>query len=343
MDFLKLVALTLLLPLLSGCFYLKGAYHQTSLFFARTPVEKILNDPNVPQDEKRKLELSLKARKFAQEVVKLKVTDNYSQYVKLDRTSLSYVVSASPKWELKHHLWWYPFVGSLPYRGYFSEADAIDLEQELKDQNLDTYMRGVSAYSSLGWITDPIYSSMLRYNDHELVNTIIHETVHATLYIKSSADFNERMAVFVGNKGTELFYLAEEGPNSPTLMLIKQENEDDKIFSQFISKEIKAIEAWYKSQTNKSEEKRLERIKLIQEKFKTEIFSQMKSKAYERFPEISLNNARLLKYKTYLQDLSDFEKLYEQSNSDFGKFLEACKGLEKSEKPEEDLKKLIKI
>jgi predicted aminopeptidase len=341
LDFLKLSIVVCSLPLLNGCYYLKGAYHQSSLFLARTPIEKVLNDPNVPADDKRKIELTIKAKQFAQEHLGLKATDNYTKFVQLDRPSLSYVVSASPKWELKHHLWWYPFVGKLPYRGYFSEDDAQKLEDELKADNLDTYMRGVSAYSSLGWITDPIYSSMLRYKEYNLVNTIIHETTHATLFIKSSADFNERMAVFVGNKGTELFYLQEEGPDSPTLKLIRQENEDDKTFSEFISLEIKALEAWYKEQTEKDETARVDRIKGIQARFKKEILPKMKTKSYERFSEIELNNARLLNYKTYLQDLSDFEKLFAKMNSDFGKFIDACKSLEKSEKPEAALKDLL--
>jgi predicted aminopeptidase len=182
---------------------------------------------------------------------------------------------------------------------------------------------------------------MLAYPEHELVNTLIHETVHATLYIKSSADFNERMAVFLGNKGMELFYHQREGKDSKTLAIAQKENEDDKLFSQFISKEIQSLDAWYKSNPEKNEDARLAKIAEIQKHFIKELQAKLKSKSYDRFPEIKLNNARLLMYKTYMQDLSDFETLYKLSNEDFQIFLDHCKSLESAEKPEEGLKALI--
>lgn len=338
------ITLTLLCFSLTGCqigYYFKSAYNQLSMMNSKVSIEKALKDPSISDEDKRKLELAQKAREFAEKDLHLKPTKNYTSFVKLDRPYVTYVVSAAPKWELKHHLWSYAFVGEMPYKGYFNENDAKEEEEELKKKDLDTFLRGVSAYSTLGWFNDPLLSSMLRYKDYDLVNTIIHETVHATLYIKNSADFNERMAVFLGNKGMEMFYLKEEGPESPTLKAIQAENEDDKRFSEFITKEIKDLEAWYKAGPTKDEALRQKRIHEIQERFSKELRPQMKSKSYDRFPEIDLNNARLLNYKTYMQDLSDFEKLYEKVGRDFSQFIEKCKGLEKSKKPEEDLKTLF--
>lgn len=229
----------------------------------------------------------------------------------------------------------------MPYKGYFDEEKAKAEEDELKKQDLDTYRRGVSAYSTLGWFSDPLLSSMLGYSEHELVNTLIHETTHATLYIKSSADFNERMATFVGNKGMEIFYHQREGLQSPTLALAKKENEDDRAFSEFISREIKNLEAWYKTNPEKNEEARLAKIAEIQKRFVKDLQPRLKSGSYKKFPEIQLNNARLLIYKTYMQDLSEFEKLYELSSQNMETFLNHCRSLEDHEKPEQGLKELI--
>jgi predicted aminopeptidase len=344
MDALKLAMGAVAMLSLTGCqigYYFSSAYNQMSLLNSRVAIEKALEDPTLSEDHRKKLLLAGKVRTFAENDLHLKPTKNYTTYVKLDRPYVTYVVSAAPKWELKHHLWNYPFVGSMPYKGYFNEKGAKEQEEELKKENLDTYMRGVSAYSTLGWFNDPLLSSMMTYPDHELVNTLIHETVHATLYIKNSADFNERLAVFLGNKGMELFYHKEEGPESKTVNTARTENEDDGLFSQFITKEISDLEAWYKSNPEKNEEFRMKRIKEIQERFKTELAPKLKSKSYSRFPDLLLNNARLLVYKTYMQDLSDFEKLYEQVGGDFSKFIEKCRSLETSKKPEEDLKKLV--
>ncbi|AFY00428.1 putative aminopeptidase [Bdellovibrio bacteriovorus str. Tiberius] len=324
-------------------YLMKSGYGQMKLLNSRVPIDEALKDPGLDEGKKKKLLLAQEARAFAETELHLKPTKNYTSYVELGRPYVTYVVSAAPKWELKHHQWSYPFMGKMPYKGYFNEDDAKAEEKSLQQDNLDTYMRGVSAYSTLGWFNDPILSSMLRYDDYDLVNTIIHETVHATLYIKNSADFNERLATFLGNKGAELFYHKKEGAESPTLKLIQSENDDSKVFSQFISAELDALEKWYKElpASERSEEKRAQRIQQIQSKFSSEVVPRLKTDSYKRFAEAKLNNARLLVYRTYMQDLSDFEKLYEARDRNYFSFIEACRGLEKAKDPSAELKKLL--
>lgn len=344
MDALKLTLLALIFPLLTACqlgYYVSSGWNQMSLLSKRVPIEKALKDPTLTPEEKSKLELAQHAREFAENTLKLKPTKNYTSFVKLDRPYVTYVVSAAPKWKLEHHLWSYPFVGKMPYKGFFNEESAKEEQEDLKKENLDTYMRGVSAYSTLGWFNDPLLSSMLRYKDYDLVNTIIHETVHATIYIKNSSDFNERLAVFLGNKGAEMFYKQQEGPDVPTIKQIQNENKDEKLFSEFISGEIKDLTQWYNTQSNKTEDDRRTRIKEIQARFEKNLKPKLSSENYKRFNEIELNNARLLVYKTYVQDLSDFEKLFVKSNSDISVFLEKCKSLETHKNPEQGLKDLL--
>lgn len=338
--------LILLFPLLTGCqisYLFSSAYNQMKLLNSRVPIAEALQDPNISAEEKRKLELAQKARLFAENDLHLKATQNYTSYAKLDRPYVTYVVSAAYKWELKHYQWSYPFVGKMPYKGYFNEEDAQTEDRELNKKDLDTYTRGVSAYSTLGWFKDPLLSSMLRYKDYDLVNTIIHETVHATLYIKHEADFNERLANFLGNKGAEMYYLKTEGADSKTLLQVKKDIADDKLFSDFISKELKDLDEWYKKlpANEHLEQKRSDRFAEIQARFKAQVLPLMQNKGYEKFSSAKLNNAHLLIFKTYMQDLSDFEKLYELSGKDFGKFIEKCKDLEGADDPSAKLKEII--
>jgi predicted aminopeptidase len=347
MDALKFKSIffAVCLLLLSSCqlpYYIKSSYGQLSLLSSRQPIDKVLQDSKLTEEEKKMLRLALKARQFAEQHLHLKSTQNYTSFVQLDRPYVTYVVSAAPKWELKHHQWDYFFVGKMPYKGFFNEEDAKKEEEILKQKNLDTYLRGVSAYSTLGWFNDPILSSMLRYKQHDMVNTVIHETVHATLYIKNSADFNERLATFLGNKGTELFYLKEEGPDSNTYQKIKNEYEDERIFSEFISKKMKEIQNWYQLQNQENEELRQSQFSAITEEFNEKILPKMKTDAFKKFPQVKLNNARLLVYKTYSEDLSDFEKLYQLVGQDYKKFIEECKKLESEKNPEQALKNMIK-
>lgn len=343
MDVLKGAAAIVAAFLLSSCqinYIMKSAYNQFSMMSSQVSLEEALQDPRLNEEQKRKIKLAQEAREFAEKSLGLKPTKNYTKFVLLDRPYVTYVVSAAPKWKLETHKWHYPVVGSMPYKGYFNEADAKEEEAQLQQDDLDTYMRGVSAYSTLGWFKDPLLSSMLRYKDYDLVNTVIHETVHATLYIKHEADFNERLAVFMGNKGAELFYQMKEGEDSPTLLAIKNENADDKTFSAWLGIKLKALGEWYQQLPNeqRQEELRQKQFTQLQDDFKKELLPQLKSENYKKFPTLKLNNARLLVYRTYMQDLGDFETLYERVGGDFKKFLEICKSLEKEKDPAGALK-----
>ncbi len=325
-------------------YLLSSAYNQVHLLNQRVPIAEALEDPSLSESDRQKIQLAQKARAFAEKELHLKATQNYTSFVKLDRPYVTYVVSAAPRWELKHHLFHYPFVGDMPYKGFFNEPDAKKFNEELQKEDLDTYQRGVSAYSTLGWFKDPLLSSMLRYKDYDLVNTIIHEIVHATLYIKHEADFNERMAVFLGNKGMELFYLQQEGADSPTLARVKKDNEDDRVFSVFISQELKDLEQWYKDYpaADRDEKKRHERFQQIQVRFKQNIIPLLKTDSYTKFSEVEINNARLLVYKTYMQDLSDFEALYQKVHGNFDAFIQECRKFEGEKDPVGALKKAIR-
>ena len=343
MNFKIYVIAVLSMILLAGCdvkYYLQSAEGQYFLWYQRRPFDEALKDPKISENEKTKIRLVQQVKQFAESDLGLKATHNYTDYVPLGRDSVVYAVNASEKWQLKNFLWNFPFVGSVPYKGYFNEPDALEEAKSLENKNYDTYVRGVSAYSTLGYFRDSLLSSMTQYKDYDLVNTIIHETTHTTLYLEGNADFNERLAVFVGNIGTERFYLMKEGPNSPTLALIKNINEDELLFSRFIKRELEDLQVWYENSKSKDEEVRKNRLRQIQEDFLLQLKPQLKSENYAHFDKVKLNNARLMLYKTYLSDLSEFARLFEFCKKDLTEFLKKCKGLDSSKNPEEDLKKI---
>jgi predicted aminopeptidase len=339
---MKILLFSLFAVFLSGCqltYLVKSGYHQARLLNRRVPIEEALSSPELTPEQKSKIQLTQEVRKFITNRLKLKLGNNYTSFVQLDQPYVTYALSGAFQFELKPFEWNYPLVGRLPYRGHFKKEDALADEADLKSQGYDTFVRGVTAYSTLGWMADPLLSSMLRYEDYNLVNVVIHETVHANLFIKGEADFNERLATYIGNAGTEIFYLEREGINSVHLQKIKDNNHDDKLFSDFLSAELETLKKWYETESETMTLKKKEsRLKEIQVRFEKETWPKMKSKEYEFFKNETLNNARLLALRTYFYDLSDFDKVYVRMGRDFKKFFEFCKELEKSDDPQAALK-----
>lgn len=341
----NLFLLSSLLLLMSGCsvgYLVKSAYSQADLLRKRVPIEEAIKDPKTTPDQKRKLELVEEVRRFAENDLGLAKTKNYTSFVQLKAPYVTWVVQASERSELKHYLWRYPLVGSMPYRGYFEPEGAKEEAKSLREKGYDTYVRGVTAYSTLGWFRDPVLSSMLNYKDYDLVNTLIHETTHATVFIKSEADFNERLASFIGMKGTEAFYAQKEGVSGSTLKLMHADQVDEKLFGEWISGELSKLDAWYAERKGKpiNEEERQARLKEIHARFASDLKPKLSDPdSFKGFEKAELNNARLMTYRLYFEDLSQFEAVFQKLGGGFKTMLEFARTLEKSKDPVGDLAK----
>ena len=82
----------------------------------------------------------------------------------------------------------------------------------LRRQGYDVAIDGVPAYSTLGKFSDPVLSSMLRYDNDEVVATIFHELAHQLLYVKGDSAFNEAFATTVEDAGLERWLVHEGTP-----------------------------------------------------------------------------------------------------------------------------------
>ncbi|MGZ3722948.1 MAG: aminopeptidase [Bdellovibrionales bacterium] len=344
-SFLRVSLTVFTLTSCLGCqitYYLHSAYHQSVLANSREPIDKVLRKSSTTEEERRKLKLVQEVKAFSEKELGLKASQNYTSYVKLDDPYVTYIVQVAYAEELKPYLWRFPFIGDVPYKGYFVKSMAVEEAASFPKDKYDTFIRGVSAYSTLGWFQDSVLSTMLRYEDYELVEILIHETVHTTLYIKSAAEFNERMATFLGQEGMKIFYRQKEGDNAKALAKAEDDTHDQKLFSAFVTKELEDLKKWYIENKGKiSKELKTARLKEIQTRFAKELKPKLKTENYREFERRELNNALLLAYQTYEYSLADFQKLFDHFGHDFKKTLEWLKGLEKEPKPDQTLKDFV--
>jgi predicted aminopeptidase len=182
------------LVMLGGCspfFVLRAGYEEAKILARRQSIARMVEDPRVPADRRAKLELVLDVRDFAADSLRLDVDESYTAFSQLDSDTLALILSAARKDSFEPRTWWFPIVGRVPYRAFFSERSAARAVADLERDGYDAYVRPTSAFSTLGWFNDPLVSSLLRYDSVTLANTVVHELYHNTLYLPGQAMFNE--------------------------------------------------------------------------------------------------------------------------------------------------------
>jgi predicted aminopeptidase len=285
----------------------------------------------------------------------LKESKNYTKYVEIDRDYLAAVVSACAGDSFTRHEWHFPVVGSVPYKGFFDLQDARKEAARLKKDDLDVWVRGVDAFSTLGWFKDPLYSYMKKYPVHQLADLIIHELLHATVFIKGHVQFNEQLAEFVGTEGARLYVASRFGEDSPEYRAIDEGAADSAAFREYIHALIAELETLYADTSVDREAKLAEKARIIkasQERFDAEYNQRFTSENHRGFSTLPVNNAYLDLYRLYYEGDSFFADLYREtcaseagteadSLSGLRRFIEAAKTLKPRRAPDGGLRQQL--
>lgn len=309
-----------LLPSCSGLSYLaENGVSQWRLFNRARPVSEVLESPRTKEETRKAIGIVREAKAFAVSLG-LKATGSYESYVQLDNPCLIWAVSAADPIELKEKKWKFPIVGEVPYLGFFRQQSAENEAKRLRDSvspSPDTWVRCVPAFSSLGWFSDPLYSSMLGGKVRDVVELVIHESLHATVWVGNSVDFNEKLANFVGLEGSLRYMEKIEGKEG--LERARREVAGEKLFGKFMEEVVEA----YRRDVDSKEAK--------------EVFFESLPKRYEDFLEQSAkrggnfiplkasfkgwNNSALLTYANYYADFSVMEEMLAKCDGSLSRFV----------------------
>jgi predicted aminopeptidase len=313
------VTLTVVLVTAAACspmYVIKAGIAEAKILRARRPIPDVIQDPTTSAVTRGKLSYVLEARRFAAETLALNIGDSYTSFTQLESDTLALVLSAAHRDRLASRTWWFPVVGNVPYKGYFSESDARDEQAKLEASGLDTYLRPTSAFSTLGWFADPLLSSLLRNDEVELVETVLHELTHNHLFVPSSITFNESFATFVGRTAAIQFFCTRpgSGPDSVKCLRAQERWRDYQRFGVFIDGLVDALQTVYGDDDLSYDQKVAGRDAIFVEslaRFESEVMPTFEGITFRGFLRTPLNNATLLSRIRYYHRLPDFQRLLE--------------------------------
>ena len=319
---------------LTGCgnlLYLsKLGWHQSFITFHSVPIQEVLEKEEVEDEAKEKIRFVQEVKRYGEEKLGLTKTKNYSKYFEVKGPVL-HVITAAEKDCLRLYHWDFPITGKVTYKSFFTKEGVLKEKQFLEAIGYDTFIQKAGAYSTLGWLKDPIFSSMLQWDEATLANLILHEMTHATVYFKGQTDFNEQIATFVGNQGAIDFLREKYGSGSQEVVEAIHCQEDNLLFSQWIDQTCQQLSHFYSVEISRDEKLRgrEEFFQRLKEDFREKMAS-FKTEGYKNFEKVDINNAVLLAYRRYIHRLEKFQALYNHLGNDIRRIIEFFKEIRAS-------------
>lgn len=318
--------------LCTGCsnlgYYAQSIGGQLDILASREPIEDLLEDENTDAALREKLRLTLQIRDFASKQLKLPDNDSYRSYVDTGKPYVVWNIFAAPEFSLELKTWCFLFAGCVSYRGYFDEADARDYAKDItEEQALDIYLRGVAAYSTLGWFDDPLLNTVIERDEAHLAGLIFHELAHQVLYIDNDSAFNESFAKTVELEGIRL-YMQQFGSPEKSHEYTANANRRNG-FVRLVSDTSNKLDNLYNSGLTDND-MRLKKSDII-DSMKAD-YEKLKQDwdgytGYDKWFAEEINNAKIAAVTTYADYVPAFTALLRKNNDDFTQFYKACKKL----------------
>ena len=296
--------------LLTGCnsmsYYSQAIKGHLDLVSREQPIDVLLESEQTDPALKAKLRTALEARAFATAEIGLLDNDSYKTYADLQRPYAVWNVIAAPKYSVQADKWCYFIVGCLSYRGYFAKEEALRHADELKAQGKDVMVSGAAAYSTLGWMDDPLLNTIVNRSESSMIGIIFHELAHQVIYIDGDTAFNEAFAMAVEYEGLRRWYSSKNNVAAYDAYRNKK-NQQAMIYQklQAVRSELDIIYQQSLADDVKQQRKQavFTELKLWYQQWRIE----HSYDGFDNWMQQDLNNAHLVLIATYQELVPDFE------------------------------------
>lgn len=309
---------------LAGCanigYYFQAVGGHLRLMSAARPITEVLQDPATDPVLKKRLEHAHAVREFASRELGLPDNSSYRSYADLGRPFVVWNVFAAPEFSVEPEKWCMAFVGCVNYRGFYDRDEAERYAAKLRKSGLDTYVCGVSAYSTLGYFNDPVLNTFLRLGDTEAARTIFHELAHQIVFVDGDTPFNESFAATVENEALRRWFASNGSEEEQREFTVQQVRRAQ--FTHLVAAYRGKLRALYATPQPPEEMRH----------GKAEILTAMKrdyagmkeawggDARYDRWFDLDLNNAKFASVSVYTQLVPAFEALLVKEGRDLPRF-----------------------
>jgi predicted aminopeptidase len=294
----------------------RAAVEEALILARRRAITAVIADSATDPGTRGKLELVLAARGFAADALHLAARQTYTTYSRIARDTLVLVLTASRSDTLQEITWWYPVVGRVPYKGFFSRARATAEARRLEARGLDTYLRVANAFSTLGWFNDPLLSTIVREDSTDLAATVIHEILHNTIWVPGHVAFNESLAEFVGYRGAEAFFRSRGDARNAAFAAARWR--DEIRLQHFYDRLAQRLERLYGSAPGPAaaRERREAVFREAREELAGSLGGTLETIDGRYLARRPLNNAVVIAQRLYATDLDAFDRLLAERGGD---------------------------
>ncbi|WP_235015554.1 aminopeptidase [Oceanicoccus sp. KOV_DT_Chl] len=343
----RLLILVALTGVISGCetaaYYSQAAQGQWSIWWQRQKVNELLHaDDTSPQLKQQLLQVQ-QYRQFASEQLGLPDNNSYRYYADTERDYVVWNVFAASPFSIEPLQWCFPIAGCVSYRGYFSEQKALDYAQQLQQQGYETYVGGVSAYSTLGWFDDPLLNTFIYRKPLRLAGLIFHELAHQQVYVGGDTVFNESFATAVELAGIER-WVQQQRLDPLQVASYQQQRLMQADFVEMLLAFRQQLEQLYAEPVSE-QQKQQRKQQLFSESLpiRYQHFKQRwhHTTAFDSWMQQPVNNARLVTVASYHQWVPAFQQLLLEQGSEMGLFYQQVALLARLEKKQRQAQLLV--